>query len=124
MLFAVASPPQNAQIGLALRNAWRCRVADPTALSYDTYAAHVDYRSNNFHRLKIKVTSSNGVLPWKLHGSPLEVGNSLLTNDRSGQGLRIRRNGKLPFDVISWAMAGDGSTPAAYAGRANGGNGR
>jgi hypothetical protein len=34
--------------------------------------------------------------------------------DRRGSGVRIRRNGKLPFDLNPWAMAGGGSTPAAY----------
>ena len=45
-------------------------------------------------------------------------------NDRYESGVRIRRNRKLPFDVNSRAMAGDGSTPAAYVAQGNGANGR
>lgn len=37
-----------------------------------------------------------------------------VVNVRSESGVRISHNGKLPFGLNSWAMAGDASTPAAY----------
>ena len=39
---------------------------------------------------------------------------TLGSNVRFGSRVRIRLNGKLPFDPNSWAMAGNGPSPAAY----------
>src|SRR5688572_16054941 len=63
--------------------------------------------------------------PFKAEkGARHEPGTVLVSAGSIGSGLRIRRNRKLPFELNSWAMAGDGSTPAAYLARANGGTGR
>jgi hypothetical protein len=46
-------------------------------------------------------------------GSKLVQAHTLVVR-HIGSGVRIRRNGKLPFSLTSWQKAGDESTPAAH----------